>query len=171
MFRHMVSILRGLWVPDKLFKQFSVFWACADYVWIMCGLWYIPCGQCWFHNNWPHGRVTVLTRPKHRKSLSSLSGTHDPLRMAIIRRYMSGLKKIWNVLITNPLLPGAFVGLFSNGTTRCSVQPSRHSEGIWYVTSSHYYKHDLSTCFIDLLIAQIKLNLLRFGSCHIFVPN
>jgi hypothetical protein len=25
----------------------------------------------------------------------------------------------------NPLLPSAFVGIFTNGTARCSVQPSR----------------------------------------------
>jgi hypothetical protein len=31
MFRHMVTILRGSWVPDKLLKQCSVLWACADY--------------------------------------------------------------------------------------------------------------------------------------------
>jgi hypothetical protein len=31
MFRHMVAILRGSWVPDKLLKQRSVLWACADY--------------------------------------------------------------------------------------------------------------------------------------------
>jgi hypothetical protein len=31
MFRHMITILRGSWVPDKLLKQCSVLWACADY--------------------------------------------------------------------------------------------------------------------------------------------
>jgi hypothetical protein len=31
MFRHMVAILRGSWVPDKLLKQCAVLWACADY--------------------------------------------------------------------------------------------------------------------------------------------
>jgi hypothetical protein len=30
MFRHMVAILRGSRVPDKLLKQCSVLWACAD---------------------------------------------------------------------------------------------------------------------------------------------
>jgi hypothetical protein len=33
--------------------------------------------------------------------------------------------EIWNVLIKNPLFLSAFVGLFTNGTARCSVQPSR----------------------------------------------
>jgi hypothetical protein len=34
--------------------------------------------------------------------------------------------RIWNVLIKkNPLLSWAFVGLFTNNTTRSSVQPSR----------------------------------------------
>jgi hypothetical protein len=31
MFRHMVAILRGSWVPDKLLKKCPVLWACADY--------------------------------------------------------------------------------------------------------------------------------------------
>jgi hypothetical protein len=31
MFRHVVDILSGSWVPDKLLKQCSVLWACADY--------------------------------------------------------------------------------------------------------------------------------------------
>jgi hypothetical protein len=31
MFRHMVAILRGSWVPDKLLKQCSVLWECGDY--------------------------------------------------------------------------------------------------------------------------------------------
>jgi hypothetical protein len=31
MVRHMVAILRGLWVPDELLKRCSVLWACADY--------------------------------------------------------------------------------------------------------------------------------------------
>jgi hypothetical protein len=31
MFRHMVAILTGSWVPDKLLEQCSVLWACADY--------------------------------------------------------------------------------------------------------------------------------------------
>jgi hypothetical protein len=31
MFRHMVAILRGSWVPDKLLKQCSVLWARVDY--------------------------------------------------------------------------------------------------------------------------------------------
>jgi hypothetical protein len=31
MFRHMITILRGSWVLDKLLKQCSVLWACADY--------------------------------------------------------------------------------------------------------------------------------------------
>jgi hypothetical protein len=31
MFRHMVAILRGSWVLDKLRKQWSALWACADY--------------------------------------------------------------------------------------------------------------------------------------------
>jgi hypothetical protein len=30
-FRHMLAILKGSWVPDKLLKQCSVSWACADY--------------------------------------------------------------------------------------------------------------------------------------------
>jgi hypothetical protein len=30
MFRHMVAILRGSWVPYKLLKQCSVLWVCAD---------------------------------------------------------------------------------------------------------------------------------------------
>jgi hypothetical protein len=30
MFQHIVAILRGSWVPDKLLKQCSVLWVCAD---------------------------------------------------------------------------------------------------------------------------------------------
>jgi hypothetical protein len=42
-FRHMVAILRGSWVPYKLPRQCSVLWACADYDP------YTPITQ-----NWPH---------------------------------------------------------------------------------------------------------------------
>jgi hypothetical protein len=31
MFLHIVAVLRGSRVPDKLLKQCSVLWACADY--------------------------------------------------------------------------------------------------------------------------------------------
>jgi hypothetical protein len=37
MFRHMVAILRGSWMPDKILKQCCV----ID----VCGLWPVPCGQ------------------------------------------------------------------------------------------------------------------------------
>jgi hypothetical protein len=39
-------------------------------------------------------------------------------------------ERIWNVLIKNPLLPLAFVGLVTNHTTTSSVQPSRHGDYI-----------------------------------------
>jgi hypothetical protein len=59
MFRHMAAILRGSWVPDKLLKQCSVIWACADLSTPTCfGIW-LPYAETW--RGWKIWNVLIKT--------------------------------------------------------------------------------------------------------------
>jgi hypothetical protein len=81
MFRHIVAILRGLWVPEKLLKQCSALWACVDY-----DPFRVANGRKLATRE--GSQSTHAQNAEH--CLSSLSGTHGLLRMATICRNMSG---------------------------------------------------------------------------------
>jgi hypothetical protein len=105
MFRHMFAILRGSWVPDKLLKQCSV--------------------VVEFYDDWPHGTGHNPHAPITQNiAWVAYQAFTTPWWWQPYAETCRG-KKIRNLLIKHPLLHWAFFYLFTNCTTRCSVQPSR----------------------------------------------
>jgi hypothetical protein len=107
MFRHMVAILRGSWVPDKLLKQCSVLWACADYVRTITRPMWPVVVECPRHSTTGHTPITQNIAWVAYQALTT------PWEWQPYAETCRG-RKIWNVLINNPPLPGAFFGLFTN---------------------------------------------------------
>jgi hypothetical protein len=92
----------------------------------VCGLWPVPCGQLW-NDNWAHGTGhnphTPVTQNIARVAYQALANPWgwQPYAETCRGRNLERINK-------NPLLPWAIVGLFANGITRWSVQPSSHNQ-------------------------------------------
>jgi hypothetical protein len=95
-----------------------------------------PQGVVTFHNNWSHKMShnphTPITQNTAWVAYRTLTTPWEWQPSTETRR-----GRIWNVLIKNPPLPWAFVGLFTNDTTRYSVQPSRFLTLIYIGITKH----------------------------------
>jgi hypothetical protein len=94
-----------------------------------------------FHDNWPHGTVhsphTLITQNIAWVAYQALT---NPSGWQPYAETCRGRKKYLKRINKNPLLPWALVCLFTNDTTRCSIQPSRTVSCIY---SKYLHIHSL----------------------------